>query len=99
MISWFVNHLVCYIETAIVDVFNFVIVAIAAFVNAVVGLLPNMPTLPTPPSQMTQGLTWVEYWLPVQWILTTMVTFLGLWLSWMILAPALRWAKGIRGNQ
>lgn len=99
IIHWFVKHLVCYIETAIVDTINFLVIAIAAFVNAVVALLPEMPTLPSLPSQFYQGTAWVGYWLPMGWIMSTLVTFLTLWFAWLILAPALRWAKGVRGNQ
>jgi hypothetical protein len=98
VISWLIHYLVCYIETAIVTVVNLIIVAIAALIALIVAALPNMPTLPSVPSYVASGLAYVAYWLPLDWIATTVVLFFTLYLAWLVLAIPLRWAKAIRGT-
>jgi hypothetical protein len=99
MISWLFHNLVCYIETAIVLVCNLLLVAIGALIAAIVSILPGMPTLPGMPSQVSTGLAYVEYILPLDWIAATVVIFFTLWLAWLALSIPLRWAKAIRGSQ
>jgi len=98
-LGWLVNNLVCYIETAAITVINAVIVAIAAFLDAILAILPPMPTAPTMPTIVANGISWVEYFIPLDWFLTESLILFALWMLWLVSAICLRWAKAIRGAQ
>lgn len=92
------DNIVCWIETALVDVLNAVIVALGATAGALFALLPNMPTLPALPSTITNAFGYVEYFFPIDWFMGEIATFLLLAFTWWGLAIAFRWVKGVRAD-
>jgi hypothetical protein len=99
MISWLFHYLICYIETAIVVVFNLLIAACALFIAAIVALCPTIPALPSMPSQISDSLTFGEYWFPLDWFFTNLGVFFVLVLAWMVISIPLRYVKAVRGSQ
>jgi len=93
------KYLICYIETAIVTVINLLVEAVAALIAALVVVLPDFPTLPTMPSELSDSLAFGEYWFPLDWFFTELVVFVTLAITWFAISIALRWVKAIRGNQ
>jgi len=93
------DNLVCWIETACIDVLNLLIVAVGALLSALYAILPDMPSLPALPTQVTNGFAYVEYFFPLDWFFAEFTVFMALAFAWFLVAVPLRWAKGVRANQ
>ena len=90
-----VTNLVCFIKTAAVLAFNYIIAAIGALIAALAALMPNMPTMPTRPAAFDTALGWINWILPVGTVVTIAAFLLTAWLLWQAVAIALRWAKAL----
>jgi len=82
----------------VVPIINEVIVELAAAIAAVIAVLPSMPALPTPPSQLTEVEGWVAWVFPVDILANLLVWLGGVYVLWLGVSIALRWAKAQRGN-
>lgn len=98
VLSFLLQELICYIETACVDVANLAIAALASLVALVVGALPAMPSLPSVPAAVLDGMSYGAYFFPVSYMVTTIALVGSLWLAWMVVAIPLRWAKATGGS-
>src|ERR1041385_2176746 len=97
--GWLLGHIVGYIKEALVWVLNTFISSVGALISYVVGLLPNMPTLPTLPHDFDTWIGYGAYFFPVSYALTLGAALLVIWAAWMVIAIPLRWAKAVRGSQ
>ena len=71
---------------------NQLLAGIAALANAAIGLLPDMPDAPEPPNSAVLE---VANWLfPIGRVVGFAATVILLWLVWVLVSVALRWAKG-----
>jgi uncharacterized membrane protein len=77
----------------LVSVVNALIAALGAFIAAVIGLFPTLPAAPGPPSSGV--LQWVNYFLPLGGMLALFGTFVTLWISFLGIRVALKWAKAL----
>lgn len=93
LLSQIVSNIICWIETALIDIANVVIVVLANVIKYVVLLLPDMPSLPAMPSQITQAIQWGNYYFPLGFMLTMFTTVAGLWFAWIVIRIPLRWGK------
>lgn len=99
MISWFAHHIAHYFEVAIIWCVNQIILSIAALANTALSALPNMPSFPSiVPSQLATWYNYGAYWFPVGWLITNIVVFTAIWLTWLVVAVPLRWAKAVPGD-
>lgn len=97
--GWLLNHIVGYIKEAVIWVINQFISSVGALISYIVGLLPNMPSVPTLPHDYDTWLGYGSYWFPVGYMLTLGASLLVIWGAWLVLAIPLRWAKAIRGQE
>jgi hypothetical protein len=93
-----VDHLICWIETAVMTVLNLAIVGIAAGIQAVFDVLPSFPAL-TVPSVIVTGYAFIAYWFPMDWFLTNLVVFIALAITWFLISIPLRATRAIRGSE
>jgi hypothetical protein len=78
---------------ALVTGINLLIVAVGAFIAAVVGLLPTLPDPPGPPDSGV--LQWVAYIYPMGAMLAVLATFLTMWVAFLVIRIPLRWIKAL----
>jgi len=78
---------------AFVSAVNLVIAALGGFIALVIGLFPQLPTAPGPPDSGV--LQWVNYFLPLGGLVALFTTFVAVWISFLGIRVALRWAKAL----
>jgi hypothetical protein len=93
LLSQIVQKFVCWIETALADIFNQFIIMIAAVVGAIAGIMPSMPSVPTLPSWAATGISWVSWFFPIGTLLNVLTFMIAAWLIWIGVATILRWLK------
>jgi len=93
LLSQIVAKFVCWIETAVADIFNQFIIFLAAAVGAVANLMPNMPAVPTLPSWASTGISWVSWFFPVGTLLDVLTFLIAAWIVWIGVSTILRWFK------
>jgi hypothetical protein len=77
---------------ALVSVVNALVVALAAFLAGVLSLLP---TLPDPPDVGGQWMSWLNWIVPVGTMLATLTAFVVIWVSFLLVRVALKWARAL----
>lgn len=92
-ITTLVNNFICWVETGIVAVLNFAIAAIGVMLGVVIGLLPSMPTLPTPPTDFLAGIRFLGVFFDLQFMWTTITTVAVLYGAWLVIQIPLKWGK------
>ena len=99
--TWLLSHFVAYIEEGCIWCINQFIISIGLLMQAIVDLLPPMPSFPSIPlpTGMQEWFDYGAYWFPFGYMVTLVGVILALWVGWIVVAIPLRWAKGIRGNQ
>jgi len=98
LLTQIVNQITCWIETAGIFIANAVITSAAAAITAIVALLPSFPSV-TMPTELQNSLAFGEYIFPLDWLVSEVVVFVTLALTWFALSIALRWLRAVRGNQ
>lgn len=91
-----------WLKEAAVWIVNQLIQSFADAVGAVVGLLPNMPSVPSLglPAAVQTWFDFGGYWFPTSYMITVLIPLaITLWVGWMALAIIFRWAKAVRGTQ
>jgi len=98
LLSTLVGNILCWFQTALVLTVNALVVALAALISLVLGLLPAFPSVSLP-SPFVDGVNWVGYWFPMTWFLANMLVFLVVSVAWWGLSIPLRWARATRGSE
>lgn len=93
LLSQIVSQFICWVETALVFVLNGVILALAAIVGVVTGLMPDIPSAPSLPGPLTTALSWIAWFFPVGTLIDVLAFLLAAWLIWIGVATVLRWVK------
>ena len=88
-----VTYFVCWVETAVVTVLNWVILALGSLWLAVVTLLPDMPAHATLPSFVVTAVGYMNYVLDVAWLVAWVGTFFGMVGAVFLVMIPLRWIK------
>jgi len=78
---------------ALVTFANALIEAIGAFIALVISLFPALPDAPGAPDSGV--LQWVNYFLPLGGMLALFATFVAVWVSFLAIRVALKWAKAL----
>jgi phage-related protein len=93
-ISYFLNLF----QNLLIKVINQLIVAVADFIKTVINLLPDTPVPPAPslPSDSPSLLSYINWFIPVSGIIVALGILLSAWVSYMLVAPLLRWLKIIK---
>jgi hypothetical protein len=77
----------------LVALVNLFIVASSSAINAVVGLLPDIPDPPTLPASADTGLGWANWFLPVGLLVTQLATVIALVVVFVGISIVLNWLK------
>jgi hypothetical protein len=80
------------LHDALVTVVNALIVAVAAVINAAMSILPS---LPTPPDVSGPWMGWLNWIVPVGPLLAGLSAFVAIWVSFLVLRIALKWARAL----
>lgn len=83
-----------FVLNALITMINLLIVAVGAFINAVVSLLPDMPAS----GGGTFGgswMGWLNYYVPVAELVAGLVIWVGIWGLFLLIRIPLRWAKAL----
>lgn len=83
------------IQAAIIATINAVITALADVITGLLSVLPDMPALPTLPSEFTTAEGWVAWFFPVGTVADILVWGTTVWVTWTAISLVLRWAKGL----
>lgn len=81
------------IVSLVIQGINGLIAAIGAVLSGLFAALPSMPALPSPPTALTTAEAWVAWVFPVSTMIDALAFVLSMWLLWVVVAIALRWAK------
>lgn len=95
LLTEIVNLFVCWVRTGVTDVINAIVIALAAVVSTVIGLMPDIPTPPSMPDAMTTALSWIAWFFPVGTVVDIFAFLAAAWLIWLGVSVILRWAKAI----
>jgi hypothetical protein len=95
LLQTIVNTMVCWIETAVVTVFNILIFAIGGLLAAFAAVMPSIPDAPSLPGPMTTALGWISWVFPVSTLVDIVAFFTVVWVLWFALSIAMRWAKAV----
>jgi len=101
-VIWLLQQILCILESlalsvigALILAFNAVVAALAALVEGLVLLMPPFPDLPSMPDEVEQVMGWVNWWFPVGTVIELLLWLFTVWLVWLGVSAALRWAKAI----
>lgn len=83
------------VEALAIKALNAIITALGAALSAALSVLPDMPALPDPPSQLIMVEGWVAWVFPVTTMLDVLAFVLVIFLMWQLVAIALRWARAL----
>lgn len=97
--DWLLTEFLKWIKEGIIWCLNQFIISVGELITYIVSLLPNMPSLPTLPTDFDTWIGYGSYWFPVTYTITLGASLLALWVTWMVVAIPLRWAKAVRGSQ
>jgi hypothetical protein len=82
--SNFLNNIVCWIKTGVMEFLNLVIVGLADGASAIFGLLPAMPAALVLPTDVSNALAHADYYVPLTFIVSliasSFVLILAIWL-------------------
>jgi hypothetical protein len=87
--------MICWIRTGVTDVINAIVIALAAIVGTVTGLMPSIPSAPDLPAPMTTALGWIAWFFPVGTLVDIMAFLAAAWLIWLGVAAIMRFAKAL----
>lgn len=92
LFTWLVDS----IWNVIVDIFNALIVALCALCDGVINLLPTTSTTaPTDPSSINDFIAYLNWFLPIDHILASVVFYCTALALYFSIGPLLRWVKVI----
>jgi hypothetical protein len=95
LLTQLVSKFVCWIETAVVVVFNGLLTAIGTIIGALLAVMPTIPDPPALPGAMTTALSWIAWVFPVGTMISVFAFMFAAWLLWFVVSIVLRWARAI----
>src|SRR4051812_48045870 len=97
--SWltgFLDQIVCWIQTALVEFANLCLAAIGAVVAAVIGVMPGFPSPPDWSDTIGSDVIGFANWfVPINFAVGWIGTFAVIFLVWKGIEIVLRWAKAV----
>jgi uncharacterized protein involved in cysteine biosynthesis len=86
----FIGHWVLW---ALISMVNALVAAVGFFINAVVSLLPTMPSGNSGVAGSWLG--WLNYYMPIAELVTGLLVWIAVWTLFLVIRIPLRWAKAV----
>jgi hypothetical protein len=94
------GDLICILENLLLSLLaigiwfvNGLVHALAAFLAVLIALMPPMPAVPTLPGPFETAMGWIAWVIPLDTIAQILDFALAMYVLWLVVKMALRWAK------